>query len=1064
MEDATTGHNANDLFYSDAETENLLHIKNEFEKEFPVGTMFPARRQLIDAMRKKASQFGFFVIDRGFSVLCFETTARDMENNRRQKACEELSRENGKIYVPRKVAKSKCGCEFKASFVQKRGTTQDEFRISKVQYMHGKGCRPSGEQYKAAWRSGGHASKHIARTKNLKLHTIVQLLASGQKPSTKTMRAMLCDMLPKGFDVSSKFINNMKAKVRAKISDGEFDTLLSQGTVSNEEADFILGDDLPPEYLSIAEEIASDTLKDALSDPGTKCLVVHYLCQLHRKDPSFLFDIQRDENDTIVGICWQTATMRLDWDTCACCISLDGMKRQLNNFSYPYIAVTSLDGYGNMVVCAEAIVVSERIEAYAWLLRCCNNFSCNRKLDGLRVIYGDGLVTCESLLVSLGIKDSCSLLDDVHHLLSADCGTWYKQFGVEKWNYYGGMLRALVHESYTLEAYEKTRSLILATMESRDEPQSLNNYFNNVIHAGRHRFARYSVCATPCNEELLGSSVAESNHASYVARIGGGSWDDPAMQVKDCIQRMSELSNKRARLRDQYRRQSAANIHTASDEQIKAMLLKLSKRGFKICEEQYRKSSEYYCVHPPSGTSSEHRDAEMVEVIWQGKSPKSPRIIDGRKCSCNVFIAYQVQCRHLFAYHKRSFQLNLVHPKFHAQTLSVSAPNSEFTHLLSKWVIDRDTYIGSIGDRLELGELGLDGAILNGESATEHSISDDVDNEDKENDVDSSGEESNSDTARERTMEGMPHNSKSIMKRNVTYRDFTDVANSVANLALSLPNEDLRRECLGVLVRMRDALSMSASSGNQQSVPLVGFMSSADAFLAAFGPNAESRREGVFAPLAGGDPGNNFEMQRHNFGKVRHKRLTSLSERNAMASKIADARNRPPQCSFCSSTQHTIKRCSVMDKAAFVGKKNSVGWNQWYRTLGNQNCHEVVLPSAGNALKLARELQDSLPSPSHIIRHLSIRSVHFSNEAVEYISRPTSIYRHKNSEHSQIPSPDSNIVGVQLIERGGNFWRKDNERSDVNTTVYVRARTVQKWMEKAFSDSQLFVYVKQKEL
>lgn len=182
MEDATTGHNANDLFYSDAETENLLHIKNEFEKEFPVGTLFPTRRQLIHAMRKNASQFGFFVIDRGFSVLCFETTARDMENNRRQKAREELSRENGKIYVPRKVAKSKCGCEFKASFVQKRGTTQDEFRISKVQYMHGKGCRPSGEQYKAAWRSGGHASKYVARTKNLKLHTIVQLLASGQKP------------------------------------------------------------------------------------------------------------------------------------------------------------------------------------------------------------------------------------------------------------------------------------------------------------------------------------------------------------------------------------------------------------------------------------------------------------------------------------------------------------------------------------------------------------------------------------------------------------------------------------------------------------------------------------------------------------------------------------------------------------------------------------------------------------------------------------------------------------------------------------------------------------------
>ncbi|KAI2507204.1 hypothetical protein MHU86_7270 [Fragilaria crotonensis] len=94
MDEATTDHNhADDLFYSDAEMGNLLHIKSEFESEFPVGTVFPTRRQLIDAMRDKASQLGFFVIDRGYSVLCFETTARDSENERRQKAREELSRE-----------------------------------------------------------------------------------------------------------------------------------------------------------------------------------------------------------------------------------------------------------------------------------------------------------------------------------------------------------------------------------------------------------------------------------------------------------------------------------------------------------------------------------------------------------------------------------------------------------------------------------------------------------------------------------------------------------------------------------------------------------------------------------------------------------------------------------------------------------------------------------------------------------------------------------------------------------------------------------------------------------
>jgi hypothetical protein len=100
-----------------------------------------------------------------------------------------------------------------------------------------------------------------------------------------------------------------------------------------------------------------------------------------------------------------------------------------------------------------------------------------------------------------------------------------------------------------------------------------------------------------------------------------------------------------------------------------------------------------------------------------------------------------------------------------------------------------------------------------------------------------------------------------------------------------------------------------------------------------------------------------FELQRHNIGKVRHKHLLSSSERNTQGTRrsrlplsqlsenlhLADAYYRPPQCSFCGSGQHTIKLCSTMDKAALVGKKNSTGWNQWYRTLGNQKCHDVAL-------------------------------------------------------------------------------------------------------------------------
>ena len=316
---------------------------------------------------------------------------------------------------------------------------------------------------------------------------------------------------------------------------------------------------------------------------------------------------------------------------------------------------------------------------------------------------------------------------------------------------------------------------------------------------------------------------------------------------------------------------------------------------------------------------------------------------------------------------------------------------------------------------------------------------------------------------------------RSSTKRNVTFRDFTDVANSVANLALSLPKEDSRMECLGILVCMRDALSLSAS-GHQASVPLMGFMSSAEEFLGAFGTNADSRREGVFA-----DHGNsNFEMQRHNIGKVRQRRLTSMNERNALGRKrrrplltevsqnlhLTDARVRPAQCSYCGSCQHTIKRCSVMDKVAFVGKKNSAPWNQWYRTLGNPSHHDVVLPTAGCALLMNRELQQDIPPPSQIICHLSVKAVFYSSEAVEFMSRPTSKYR--SNTNMQIPSPDNNIVELQLIERGGNLVIRQYDTAsrierEVTTTFYTRAKAVQKWMEKASSNSHLFVYVKAKE-
>ena len=177
-------HAADDMFYSPAEKENLLRIQQEFGDLFPVGSVFPTRSHLIATLRQKAATFGFFIVDLGMAAYCSETTSRDAANSKKLHARQQTAQENGRPYIPRKSARSKCGCEFKVNFCPAAlKTGSAEVRISRVQFMHGKGCKPSGEQFKAAWTVGGHASRHVARTQNLKMHTIVQLLVSNQKPN-----------------------------------------------------------------------------------------------------------------------------------------------------------------------------------------------------------------------------------------------------------------------------------------------------------------------------------------------------------------------------------------------------------------------------------------------------------------------------------------------------------------------------------------------------------------------------------------------------------------------------------------------------------------------------------------------------------------------------------------------------------------------------------------------------------------------------------------------------------------------------------------------------------------
>ena len=303
------------------------------------------------------------------------------------------------------------------------------------------------------------------------------------------------------------------------------------------------------------------------------------------------------------------------------------------------------------------------------------------------------------------------------------------------------------------------------------------------------------------------------------------------------------------------------------------MQVKLSKRGFGVCLEQYNKSSEYYC----SQLIGDREQQQEVRRI--GESAHSARLTNGEKCSCSVFVAYRVQCRHLFAFHNREFKLHLVDAKFYAQPLSVSTPNPEYTNVLSTWCATRDPYVGSLCDKLLVGQhqsavpcgpprrpstiLQLTGE-LDGSGGDDGELDDDHHDDhdadpsqqvyvagDLPQDYQSMVGEGNTQPNHESLEQQVcvvvnksrTSSAVGIKDRNVTYADFTSIANSITNLVLGLPTEVAKKECLGCLVEMKNALSLSATNGHYASVPLMGFMSHAQKFVRAFGPNANSRRE-----------------------------------------------------------------------------------------------------------------------------------------------------------------------------------------------------------------------------
>jgi hypothetical protein len=136
---------------------------------------------------------------------------------------------------------------------------------------------------------------------------------------------------------------------------------------------------------------------------------LHMLETIHKADHGFTYRVSSDCEGTPQGAVWMTPQMRSNYELFGNFVSVDAMKRQLNNLHLPYIAPVILDEGKTVAVIAESIVCGERQDAYAFVLNAVFEMAPKRPKTEVFVLAGDCFIT-PSLLENLGIDKTCHLM------------------------------------------------------------------------------------------------------------------------------------------------------------------------------------------------------------------------------------------------------------------------------------------------------------------------------------------------------------------------------------------------------------------------------------------------------------------------------------------------------------------------------------------------------------------------------------------------------------------------------------------------------------------------------
>jgi hypothetical protein len=639
--------------YSETAVNRLLAMGNEAQKLFPSGKIYSSADDLRKEIRSWATKKGFSITSEGAMFACSRCVKPQSTISK------QIKRQKIAPVPPnnqRKHNSTRVNCPFQIRYspCNRKVDGDKSVKITTTNYLHDNGCNPSSAQLAVEKRKSGIFS---VATHEGQIRSIMTLLGTGTYVPTSLLREMMLPMYPSGTSLDSRLIFNFRVKMKLYMLRNPTECLSNVTVTEQDQASLLVTDDVSlecPQFLTNALCQFKELLKDAMTDHNDLHQIRKFLKLMSDVDDTFTYRQSLSDDGSATGFVWQTGVMRRDFELFGDVLFVDCLGRSINEKGWPINTIAMLDGDKKVCLPCEGLTIGESVDSYAWLIKSAVSMAPGRRLEDIRVIYSDGINGGETLLDKLGIRDSCKIVLDHHHLLSEKLGAWPKEFGLAFWPVIREPLSLMV-KSYEEEKYIQGLNAVRQAVSHNDK---WLQYVENNIHAKRHMFANHLVKTYSGNLHRSGNAPAESNHASIISRLGSLVATPPEI-VCNLINRHKQISSERCFAIRKYNMQCMAKSMSMKDINNREALLTLNSYGYKWYDSAMRYSKTL--LHETDEDTVTYKDRFDGNVITLK--------IGATTCSCRRWIATNAsQCAHLLLLHNGCFVKSLWSEKWYQRT------------------------------------------------------------------------------------------------------------------------------------------------------------------------------------------------------------------------------------------------------------------------------------------------------------------------------------------------------------------------------------------------------------